>query len=415
MLNTNGYYTTQGLILILFKTIFKVNRSLNFTGRQNEADLTRSHEIANLANADTLSKNCADDNFNGDQDYETNSLRAYADERDETQSVTCSIPSIIKNDLEATALNMTAAGDQTVNEFSELLNRMNSSRYDPINESSSSLNWTLMQPKQQPIIAQLQHQVSLNNSPFNRDAAYMQPNPSKRMRTEDELSYSHFSKKINCEEEEEEEAVSMNDQSMNNENSECNESDVQQVLSEFIEDFYNQPSGNMSNGDACEESQNEVFDEVDGDDGQLGSVCGANRVVLPKIDEADEEEEPASSRQNNELYKKKANSRPAPVIQMTKTALLRANKLREMKTASAANCANKPTRPVPSLTSSHAPAGHRIVKENSVGSNDASKKPISVNSQHKKPTIISSGSSNRLSNISVLTAINMHASKFNKN
>jgi hypothetical protein len=363
-----------------------------------------------------------------DEEDETNNLRVYADgetDRDETQSVTCSIPSIIKNDLEESTTKVAAQH----NEFSELLNRMNTSRYDPINESSNSLNWTLVQPNHQPLISKLQHQVSLNNSPFNMNMYHQntvhheqrfqqQPHhPNKRMRyeeQEDEARYNRLDE------------VDGNDQSMNNEALEYSgqqmkdESDDQQILDEFIDECYNQPNGSYENEDQSKEESYEEEEEYNEplEETEWQSNTNSNRITLPKIDEAAEEEELSSQR--NEMNKKKSaiHNKPGPVIQMTKTALLRANKLKEMKSASSALQAaslNKRAKPLSSANTQSSVVS-RQVNEN-FSAIDAAKKTAAQQSSGcmKKTANTANSGSNRLSNISVLTAMNMHASKFNKN
>jgi hypothetical protein len=382
---------------------------LNFNQNQQPKEASVSQASKEIENNHLVNQVCQDD------EDESNNLRVYADgetDRDETQSVTCSIPSIIKNDLESS----TAQVASQHNEFSELLNRMNSSRYDPINESSNSLNWTLVQPHQQPIIQQFQHHVSVNNSPFNFNInaqnAQHQPNqqhhPNKRMRYDEETSFNKM-----------EEAEKSIDQSMNNEvleysgKQDPDDSDDQHILEEFIDECYNQPNGSFNDDDQYEESleQDEECNQSQ-EEADWQRNTNQNRLTLPKIDEAAEEEE--MSNPPNEMNKKKTTiHKPGPFIQMTKTALLRANRLKEMKSASTTSqAASFGKRAKPNNSSNTQVTVNRQVKENA-GAGEPAKKHVSQNTGGLKKA--SNSGSSRLSNISVLTAMNMHASKFNKN
>ena len=128
----------------------------------------------------------------------------------------------------------------------------------------------------------------------------------------------------------------------------------------------------------------------------------SNRLALPKIDEAAEEEEATESfHWQTSAAAKVKTVKKVPVIQMNKTALLRANRLREMKTAAETS---------QQLKASKMPS--QRVKENATATNTAA-------AEHrtglKKSLVCSSNTTTRLANINVLTAINLHASKFNRN
>lgn len=228
--------------------------------------------------------------------------------------------------------------------------------YNPVFESSNSMNWTT-----------LQHHPN-SAYPYNEHSNKDVPAPFLPKNDMDE---------------------SMNNQSSLAENSTLDDDDEQ--MNEFIQQNY------------YDESSDEDDSEDDFDYGQtpFESAAPPSRALLPKIEEVQEEED-----YSPKPIKKAARKNP-PVIQMNKTALLRVNKMKEMAAANKNSAEPSGVRRTTSTSQNLAGVKENVTKITTTTSKIAGKTGNKINPIRR--TVESSTQQQQ-----VLANTNLHSSKFNK-